>query len=245
MFSVHYVNSNFYIAGSICDNTNISPSLLHTMRKSAEDKATSILPRQLWKSPTKRLIREEYKKKIESLRKEIYKLRKKLVEKDKKAETINSVLNKLKQRKFIDNKQYETLHKFGKVNLELSRRQFCKHASIPMCKQYSAELRSFALTLHYYSPRAYNYVRNIFHKCLPHPKTLSAWYTSINGSPGINIEALNCIKEKAALVDFPLYACITFDEIAIRKMVEFDGSKYYGYFGSILGLNQLIPIPTV
>lgn len=101
------------------------------MRKS-QDKETCISPRKLWLSPTKRAIREENKKRIESLRKEIKKLRKKLVEKDKKTETFNSVLNKLKQRKFIDDKQYEMLHKFGKANSELLRRQFCKHASISM-----------------------------------------------------------------------------------------------------------------
>ena len=83
--------------------------------------------------------------------------------------------------------------------------------------------------MHYYSSYAYRYVRTHLKNCLPHPKTISAWYTSINGSPGINIEALKCIKEKAALVDYPLFACITFDEMAIRKNIEFDGSKYYGY----------------
>lgn len=117
---------------------------------------------------------KKIRKKIESLRKEIYKLRKKLIEKDKKVETLNSILRKLKERKFIDDKQYKTLQKFGTANLELLQKQFCKHTSISMPKQYSAELRFFTLTLHYYSPRAYNYyVRNIFHKCLPHPKTLS------------------------------------------------------------------------
>jgi len=45
---------------------------------------------------------------------------------------------------------------------------------------------------------------------------------------------LNCIKEKAALVDFSLYVCITFDEMAIRQEIEYDGSKFYSYidFGS-------------
>ena len=38
---------------------------------------------------------------------------------------------------------------------------------------FPSELRSFAITLHYYNEKAYNYVREIFIKCLPHPKTLS------------------------------------------------------------------------
>lgn len=131
--------------------------------RSVKDKAISISPRTLWKSPTKRAIREENMKKLRSLRQEMYTLRKKLKVNDKKAEMLNSVLNKLKQRNFIDDTQYATLHTFGKANLELLRRQCCKYANTPMSKQYSAELRALALTLHYYSPRAYQYVRNMFH----------------------------------------------------------------------------------
>lgn len=39
-------------------------------------------------------------------------------------------------------------------------------------EQYPPELRSFALTLHFYSLKAYDYVRETFDTCLPHPSTL-------------------------------------------------------------------------
>lgn len=58
------------------------------------------------------------------------------------------------------------------------------------------ELRSFSLTLHFYSPTAYNYVRKTFNKCLPHPSTLRKWYSVIDGSPGITEESMNAIKMK-------------------------------------------------
>lgn len=58
------------------------------------------------------------------------------------------------------------------------------------------ELRSFALTLHFYSPAAYNYVRKTFKKCLPHPSTIRKWYSTIDGSPGITQESLNAIAMK-------------------------------------------------
>jgi len=38
---------------------------------------------------------------------------------------------------------------------------------------YSAELRSFALSLQFYSKKAYEFVRQSFNKCLPHSKTLA------------------------------------------------------------------------
>ncbi|XP_008179512.1 THAP domain-containing protein 1-like [Acyrthosiphon pisum] len=60
----------------------------------------------------------------------------------------------------------------------------------------SPELRSFALTLHFYSPTSYNYVRKTFNKCLPHPSTIRKWYSVIDGSPGITAESMNAIKMK-------------------------------------------------
>lgn len=58
------------------------------------------------------------------------------------------------------------------------------------------ELRTFALTLHFYSPAAYSYVRKTFDKCLPHPSTIRKWYSTIDGSPGITQESLNAIAVK-------------------------------------------------
>lgn len=42
---------------------------------------------------------------------------------------------------------------------------------------YSARLRQFALLLHYYSPRAYKFLRRECCNALPHPRTISAWYS--------------------------------------------------------------------
>ena len=58
---------------------------------------------------------------------------------------------------------------------------------------YSPQLRSFALTLHFYSPHAYKYVRKMFDTCLPHPRTIEKWYSSFDGTPGF-IEAV--VQEK-------------------------------------------------
>jgi len=39
-------------------------------------------------------------------------------------------------------------------------------------QMYSPEVRKFAVTLQYYSPRAYTYVRKTFKNKLPHTRTL-------------------------------------------------------------------------
>lgn len=63
-------------------------------------------------------------------------------------------------------------------------------------KTVTPELRAFSLTLHFYSPTAYNYVRRTFNNCLTHPSTLRKWYSVIDGSPGITEESMNAIKMK-------------------------------------------------
>jgi len=45
---------------------------------------------------------------------------------------------------------------------------------------YPKEIREFALTLQYYSPRAYLYVRKSFSNILPHPRTLRRWYIVVD-----------------------------------------------------------------
>lgn len=81
---------------------------------------------------------------------------------------------------------------------------------------YDPELRRFALTLHYYSPRAYNFVREKLDKCLPHAKTLSKWYRSVNGEPGINSESLQVIKRQVDNSSCQLVGALMFDEMGIN-----------------------------
>lgn len=45
-------------------------------------------------------------------------------------------------------------------------------------------MKKFVVTLHYKSPSANRYVREIFNNVLPHEKTIRKWYTSIDASPG-------------------------------------------------------------
>lgn len=49
--------------------------------------------------------------------------------------------------------------------------------------------RKFTLTLHFHSPRAYNYVRSVFENQLPFVLTIMKWYTAIDGKPGFSQEA--------------------------------------------------------
>lgn len=91
---------------------------------------------------------------------------------------------------------------------------------------YTPELRSFALTLNFYSTRAYNYVRKTWLKLLPHPSTLRSWYKVVDGRPGFTAEAFKALKLRALTGD--IICNLVVDEMAIREQVIYSNDKFYG-----------------
>lgn len=117
----------------------------------------------------------------------------------------------------------------GGIN-DLLKRRSAKHAGDTYQLPYSPELRSFALTLHFYSPLAYRYVQKMFDTCLPHPRTLEKWLHTIGGQPGFTNEAFAALRARTALRPEKRLVCsLMMDEVAIRQHIEWDGSKFVGY----------------
>ena len=102
----------------------------------------------------------------------------------------------------------------------------------PKRQKYSSDLRAFALTLNFYSSKAYEYVRTKFNNSLPHRRTIAKWYSSVNGEPGYTSEAINALKIQVAKQNKKqqkLICNFVFDEMAIRKQTEWTGQKFTGY----------------
>lgn len=79
--------------------------------------------------------------------------------------------------------------------------------------KYSPELRTFALTLAFYSFKTYNYVRSVLKNKLPISNTIHTWYSNIKGSPCEFIqEASHILKRKQKSHNRRLYtflhACV-------------------------------------
>ena len=90
--------------------------------------------------------------------------------------------------------------------------------------KYSPELRSFALTLQFYSSKAYKFVRLKFNKALPHQSQIRKWYSSIPADPGFTEPAFVVLKEKVQQNNGkPLLVALMLDEMSIRKLVTWDG----------------------
>jgi hypothetical protein len=185
-----------------------------------ETKTTQVL---LLKKKIKFLV-----KKISSKRREIYTLQKKCVRLQKK-------IRKLKKQS--PSNSAEKLTGPGKSLINNFVSTISRNVE---GKRYTEDMRKFAVTLHFYSPRAYCYVRQQFNNCLPHPKTLSRWYSTVAGMPGFTRESFDALALKASSSNKKIVCSLVFDEMAIRQHVEYDGRDYFGFvaMGGCLNVSQ-------
>lgn len=154
-----------------------------------------------------------------------------------KITSLKSVIKILEEKHLLNEDQSSVLMgNFGK-NKDLLCRLTSKNANEKLPRLYSAELRRFAISLHFFSPRAYNFIRNEFNSVLPHTRTLSKWYATVDAEPGICNESLNILKLKCQNTYKKIYCALIMDEVAIRKQLEFDGTRHHGYIDFGLGLN--------
>ena len=77
----------------------------------------------------------------------------------------------MKNKNLISTNCEETMkRKFSGVSLDILKRAENKGKCTP-------QLRAFAITLQFYSKKAYDYVRKTFNLALPHPRVLRTWYS--------------------------------------------------------------------
>jgi len=98
--------------------------------------------------------------------------------------------------------------------------------------KYPPLLRQFAITIHFYSARAYDYIRETFKDALPSPSTLKAWYRTINGRPGFTEEAFSNLTEVVSQKknrNEKIVANLCLDEISIKPSAEFVNGENYGF----------------
>ncbi|KYN10146.1 THAP domain-containing protein 9 [Trachymyrmex cornetzi] len=96
-------------------------------------------------------------------------------------------------------------------------------------KKYSAQLRAFALTLNFYSAKAYRYVRKTFCNFLPDPATIRKWYATLDGQPDFTKEALDAVKCKVQKSENPIFCNLVLDEMSIKEKPSYDGNKFQGF----------------
>lgn len=113
-------------------------------------------------------------------------------------------------------------------------------------------VRSFCLSLDFYSPRAYKYVREKFNRNLPHKTTLRSWYRNcdIDASPGICYVALDILARASSKMHGEgkqLVCNLVFDEMAIHTNLQWSNStqSFLGFITPIFdGNKEDLPLAT-
>ena len=148
-----------------------------------------------------------------------------------KVKSLKAVTKQLRENNLITSSCEETLERdFSSVPLALLKRM--NSNSGKGCK-YSPELKSFALTLQFYSSKAYEFVRKTFNLALPHQVQVRKWYSKIPAEPGFTEPAFKApqfkVVEEANKKGQKVICSLMLDEMAIRKHVSWDGVKFRGY----------------
>ena len=140
--------------------------------------------------------------KVENLQKRLNTSQKKTKRRDKKVSTLTSVVSELREKNLINSDCATILEStFSGVPKELMKRLVTQKKKKNL-GAYPPELRSFALTLKFYSTKAYNYVRKSFDLGLPHVNVIRSRYSSMNGEPGFTKDALTALKAKVLAAKF-------------------------------------------
>lgn len=165
------------------------------------------------------------------MRRNVKILQQQLKRRDVKIENLNHVLDLLKKK--CNN--YEKLKNVININFSNIFDQFNIKKS-DQGARYTDDVKSFALTVYFYSAKAYRFLRNYLH--LPHPSTLRRLLSTHNCNVGFMSEVLDYLKTVAAENDSLKNVALIFDAMSIRTELRFDlkTDKYWGYvdYGGIM-----------
>lgn len=152
----------------------------------------------------------------------------------KRHETAQDIISTLKKRKLLSDEGAEVFSAAFSSNVQ----QLLYRAAAEKKGKFPPELRTFALTLHFYSPAAYEYVRAKFNDALPSQRTIREWYRSLDGRPGFTAEAFSFSENLVQTRTGVLYCALIVDDMALRKHVELVGDRVVGYVDFGAGLED-------
>ena len=128
---------------------------------------------------------------------------------------------------------------FSVLTLEMFQNELKKCKREKKGYRYHEEVKEFALTVHFYSPRAYSYLRTIF--SLPHPSSIRNWTSSVNCEPGFHQDVQKHLSEQLETTPTMIDCTLMMDAMAIRKQVLYDAkNRKYSRFvdnGQIIAEN--------
>lgn len=190
----------------------------------------SIVHKDTTNSPTK-----------EKLRRKVKTLQQKLRRKEKKINSMQDIISQLKDKNLLCLDAATVINdNFTGLSSEIIRNQFENQNVESHGHRYSDEIKKFSLTLNFYSPKAYNFLRPIL--SLPAPSSISNWTSSVKCEPGIFVDVLKNLEEKQNHDRNFKYCGLVVDAMAIKNNILYDKStgKYVGFtdYGKDLVINE-------
>lgn len=179
--------------------------------------------------------------KIKLMQKKIKSLQQKVRRREKKMKSMKDLIGELKNRKLITEASADNLEdQFSGITKEVFRNELRNKGRRSTGRRYSDEFKKFTLTVNFYSPKAYNFLRKIFY--LPHQSSIRQWSSSVNCEPGFLSEVFADLKRQVSN-DIDMSDCaLLLDGMAIRKQIIYDQakSKYIGFvdYGNLVPENS-------
>ena len=133
-------------------------------------------------------------------------------------------------------------HLVAEKELELLQYNFTGTAKHPFRNQqknlkgnqhgnrYSDETKQFAMTLHYYSPKAYDFVRKVL--MLPHPSSIRGWAASVDCEPGYLMNVIKLLGEVVCQKSWMSEVVLMVDAMTLHKGTVWD-PKSKSYIGTV------------
>ncbi|XP_029471724.1 DNA transposase THAP9 [Rhinatrema bivittatum] len=132
----------------------------------------------------------------------------------RRGRTCPSVTGELSQRSLLGPELQGKMQPYADIPLDLFRKPE---------SQYSLQQHYFALTLHLYGPKAYDYLKNEIKLPLPSSQRLRQWLKVEDDRPGINAVMLQAlIQRKAENPQEYTRASLLLNTVALRPHLSFD-----------------------
>lgn len=169
------------------------------------------------------ISKKQLKHKIKNLQQQLRRCKKKIG-------NMAELIDKLQEDLIIKSNLADKLHaSFDKIQLSIFQNVQKNTQSLPCGRRYTDDIKEFALTLYFYSPKAYQYVRSILP--LPNPSLIRKWSSSVDCEPGFLKEAFQALSDEVKQCPEKKDCCLIMDAMSIRKETVWDNKndKYDGF----------------
>ena len=152
---------------------------------------------------------------IPKLKQQVNTLQKKVKRLERKLEIQKNLLDILQQENQLQSAKLGSIDGCLSELVENQAKNVCRKTK----KVYTDNIKEFAMTMHYYSPKAYEYLRSKLE--LPTSRTIQRWLESVECEPGFLTDILKLVNERNGeiFIALLLIACPYEKDSMLTKLI--------------------------